>query len=245
MVLKALIVEDEPLSRIFLHNLLTEFCPQIEVIGKVATEDEAVEFVTTFQPQLVFLDIELQKGSGFEVLKRIDPPYPLIIFTTAFDHHAVRAIQFSGVHFLQKPIDIDHLQHAIRLFCEDGIHSGNSISISYLLQALERNFISTHIALPAGGQVSYAVVEEIVRVEANENESKCWLRSGVCIPTSRSIKEMEMLLADYSFFRVHQAHLININEVKAGSRIQDDVILNDGSRVPVSPRKKQELIDLI
>src|SRR5687767_1237610 len=106
MPMNAIIVEDEPLSRIFLRNLLAEFCPEVNVVATVSTEDDAVESINTLQPQLVFLDIEVQAGTGFEALKRIGCTYPAVVVTTHFDHHAIRAVQCSRVDYFEKPIEI-------------------------------------------------------------------------------------------------------------------------------------------
>jgi two-component system, LytTR family, response regulator len=242
MPMNAIIVEDEPLSRIFLSNLLSEFCPDVKVIATVSTEDDAVESIITLQPQLVFLDIELQTGTGFEVLKRISGTYPSIVVTTAFDHHAIRAVQFSGVDYLQKPIEISALQQVVLKLTSKQDKVAEQIAIAHLLETIGNNYEASCLAVMTTEGIDYLTVEDIIRVEAVNTGSQFILRGGSKKVIHTNLKEYELLLQDYSFCRIHQSHLINVNEILPGSGISDGhITMIDGSKVPVSPKKIDEM----
>lgn len=246
MSLNTIIVEDEPLSRVFLHNLLTEFCPGINVVAKSSTEDDAVASISNLKPDLVFLDIELQQGTGFEVLKRIAADCPYIVFTTAFDHHAMRAIQFSGVEYLHKPIDIEGLQQVIESINEKRKRNDAQQGIPHLLQTLQNNYTPTHLYIPTETGIEYIPVKEIIRIEGCDADSCFILRSGEHKRAKRNLREYELLLNNYSFFRVHQLHLVNLREVN-GKQSSDlsTLLMSDKSQVPVSPKKVEELRKLL
>lgn len=242
MPMKAIIVEDEPLSRIFLCNLLSEFCPEVNVIATVSTEDEAVESIATLQPQLVFLDIELQTGTGFEVLKRINGTYPSVVVTTAFDHHAIRAVQFSGVDYLQKPIEIGALQQVVLKLIGNQDKVAEQTAIAHLLKTIENNYEASCMAIMSQEGIEYLVLQDIIRVEAVNTGSRFILRGGSSKTVDTGLKEYELLLQDYSFFRIHQSHLINVHEILAGCGISDGhVTMTDGSKLPVSPKKIDDI----
>ena len=246
MSLNTIIVEDEPLSRVFLHNLLTEFCPGINVVAKLSTEDDAVASISNLKPDLVFLDIELQQGTGFEVLKRIGNDCPYIVFTTAFDHHAIKAIQFSGVEYLHKPIDIEGLQQVIESINEKRNRRDAQLGIPHLLETLQNNYNPTHLYIPTDNGIDYVPVKDIIRIEGCDADSCFILRSGERKRAKRNLKEYELLLNNYSFFRVHQLHLINLREV--GLKQTPElamVVMSDNSHVPVSPKKTEELRKLL
>jgi two-component system LytT family response regulator len=238
--LKTIIVEDEPLSRLFLQSLLNEFCPEIDVVASVSTEDDAVNAITEMMPALVFMDIELQQGSGFDVLKRIAPPYPFIVFTTAFDHYATRTIRFSGIGYLQKPIDIDNLRQVIGHLKEREDAVKWQKAIGHLLYAIQNNYQPSHLSLVIAGDAEHVLINDIVRIEASADTAcEVVLRSGEHKLTDTPLREYEVLLKEHSFYRIHPSHLINL---AATSGIDgDQVIMADDSMLPVSSRRREEL----
>src|ERR1044072_912052 len=136
MTYKALIVEDEVLSRDFLKNLLAEFCPHIDVIGMAGTVEEAVAFINTHLPDIVFMDIEMQSGTGFDVLLKVARRNFRVIFTTAYDHYAIKAIRFSAVDYLLKPISLEELQQAVSKAVENINKKAESSKIELLIKNL-------------------------------------------------------------------------------------------------------------
>jgi Response regulator of the LytR/AlgR family len=242
MPLKSIIVEDEPLSRIFLHNLLSEFFPDIQVIATLSNEDDAVAAIQALQPELVFLDIELQKGTGFEVLKRIGAPYPLIVFITAYDHYAIKPIQFSGIDYLLKPVDIDGLQQTINAASAKRNTAATATSVHHLLQTLQNNNVPRHLCLCTPEGTEFIQLTDIIRLESHPNETHFMVRGGVRKITSVSLQEYDTLLRDHSFLRIHQQHIVNVKEILQSN--EEHVLMSDNSTVPVSPKKREEMMNL-
>lgn len=240
MSFKTIIVEDEPLSRAFLNSLLAEFCPDIKVVATVPTEDEAVKAIDSLQPDLVFLDIELQQGTGFEVLKRTSRHNYHVVFTTAIEHYGIRAIRFSAVDYLQKPIDIEGLRQVIASI--DIKQASKAIAIKHLIETLNNNNDPVHLGIPCANGTLYTPVAGIVSVEAAGDN--CIINTGYQKITGigRSIKDYEQLLADNNFFRPHPSFLINLDQLTLLSKPETGfVTMTDKSIVPVSPKRLEEL----
>ena len=242
MSLRTIIVEDEPLSRAFLNNLLTEFCAEVEVLAIVPTEAEAVEAIERLQPELVFLDIELQQGTGFEVLKKTQHHTYQVIFTTAFDHYSINAIKFSGVDFLQKPIDFEALQLLITNVIRKQKCGSGEIAVKHLLQTLDNDNVPKHLLVqtPEGGQ--YIAIAEIIFIELAESGCVYHTDAARISSTCKGIKELEQMLNDQHFLRVQNGYIINCNKVDAASIPESGfVTMTNKSIIPVSLKKVEEL----
>ncbi|MBC7901901.1 MAG: response regulator transcription factor [Gemmatimonadaceae bacterium] len=241
MSIRAIIVEDEPLSRIFLDNLLAEFCPQVEVIAKVSTEEEAVSSIINLNPDLVFLDIELQTGTGFDVLKRIRENLPSIIFTTATDHHAINAIRFSGVHYLLKPIEISDLINEVEAACHpDRVNP--ALALNHLLDTVENDFRPLSIFLDHDHGKDYFSLNDLIRIEGNAASSMIIVKTGIKVFSAKPLQEFDQILSDYGFCRIHLLHLVNTRELKSFIPDSDGfVLMSDGHKLPVSAKKVSDL----
>lgn len=238
MQLKAIIVEDEPLSRIFLQNLLKEYFPQIELLQAVADEDGAVAAINNHQPDLVFLDIELQTGTGFEVLKRITGKFPLIIFITAYDHYSIKPIRFSGIEYLLKPVDVEELQQAIHNTCQRKHQPGLQTAMGHLMQTIQHNNHPTWLSLPTAENFDFVLIDAITRIENVAGASRFVLKSGEEKIAGKNIHEYEELLEEHRFLRIHQDHLINMKEIRKNTNAGSGFItMNDNSMIPISPKK--------
>jgi two-component system LytT family response regulator len=246
MILKTIIVEDEPLSRAFLNNLLKEFCPQIEIVAMMATVKEATEIIRTVKPDLIFLDIELQDGTGFDVLQQTLPDNFQVIFTTALDHYAINAIRMSGVRYLQKPIDISELQEAINIALKEKIASNTQKALNYLLETINNGNKPLHLFITAHDGGTYILLNNIVSIEMTDEGSRIMLKHGKKENTNITLKEFETLLSSHSFFRPHQQHLINRQEILSiTDEAEPYIIMNDERRIPLSLKKKEALISLL
>jgi len=246
MTIKTIIVEDEPLSRAFLNNLLSEFCPEVDVLTIVPTETEAVEAIERLKPDLVFLDIELQQGTGFEVLKKTQQYKYQVIFTTAFDHYSINAIKFSGVDYLQKPIDFEALQALIPNVISKQKCGSGEIAVKHLLQTLDNNNVPRHLLVkaPEGGQ--YIEIAEIIFIELAETGCVFYTDTAMITTTCKGIKELEQMLNEQHFLRVQNGYIINCKKIDAIS-VPDSgfVTMTNKSIIPVSAKKTAELKSIL
>lgn len=246
MSLRSIIVEDEPLSRAFLQNLLREFCPEVEVVATAATPADAIAAIHNHNPDLVFLDIELQSGTGFDVLREIPNPQFQVLFTTAFDHYSIKAIQCSGMDYLLKPIDLEGLQQTLAIVIAKAGRKNGCPSLHHLLATLKENNVPKVIAVSSANGPEFIPIDDITRLEAIENGCQLLLRTGGARHSVKSLKEFEFLLQDHSFFRTHSSHLVNTKEIDRIINKEDGyVIMNDGSQVPISPRRRNEMPALL
>jgi two-component system LytT family response regulator len=238
--MKAVIVEDEIHNREALKNLITEYCPDVNVAGLAGSVSEAVTVIKQTNPDLVFLDIELQTGTGFDVLTQLPNLDFDVIFTTAYEHYAIKAIKFSSLDYLLKPIDLEELQAAIQKARDRFEESSYKEQLNVLLSNLNGKTMK-NICLATGDKIEFVKIEEIALCEAAGSYTNVHLRDNRKIMVSKHLKEYETLLADENFMRVHNSYLINLKEVKEFVKSDGGyIIMNNNHQVSISPKKKDE-----
>jgi two-component system LytT family response regulator len=247
MKYQALIVEDEMLSRDFLSNLVREFCPQLELAGVASNVDEAVAFINSKHPRLVFMDIEMQTGTGFDVLQKVNHHNFHVIFTTAFDHYAIKAIKFSAVDYLLKPINLEELELAVA----KALKHIESRTDDGRLEMLLQNFRKPpgedfSISLSTSEGVDFIPLSHIIRLEAKGPYTIFYLRDGRQIMVSKNLKEYELCLTEHGFFRIHNSYMINLKDVKRWVKTDGGyAVMSDDALVAISPKKKDEFMLLM
>ena len=243
MPLQTLIIDDERRSRESLQNLLTRYCTGVEIIGSANGVEKGEACIRELRPDLIFLDIQMQDGTGFDLLhKSFDQPFQ-VIFTTAFDNYAVQAFKFSAIDYLLKPIDIDELNRAVERARQVKEEAETNSQLQELLSQVakfDRN--DPTITISTEHSYEFLKVMEVLRVEADGAYSRFFMRSGKQYLTSRLLKEFETLLSDYGFFRIHQSHLINMREIERFVKADSHIELRDGTQVPVSRRRKEAFV---
>ena len=241
-MITAIIVDDEEKSRITLNNLVTKHCPSVSVKQLCESVDSAVEAIKKHKPDLVLLDIEMPFHSGFNLLERIKEPEFEVIFTTAYDHYAIKAIRFSAIDYLLKPIDVDELKIAMQKVESKQSVPGNKFEkFELLLSNLKGK--SVKIAVPAFDGLQMINADDIIKCTADESYTHISLTTGQKIVVSKLLKDYEELLEGYNFFRIHNSSLINLKHVTKYVKGEGGyVIMSDGETCEVSRRKKNELI---
>lgn len=244
IMIRAILVDDEQNSRENLTFLIKEHCNDIEIIGTAASVSEAIHEISSKKPDLVFLDIEIGEGSGFDVLDKITGLKTEVIFITAFNQYAVKAFKFAAVDYLLKPVDIQELVDAVNR-AEQRL---NDNKLSAKLDNLVTNLTDTNrknkkIGLPLGGGIQYFQLDEIVRLQAQSNYTNFYMNDGKNYLISKTLKEYEELLSDQGFSRVHQSHLINVSYVQQYQKSEGGyVVLSDGTNIPLSKNYKEAFV---
>lgn len=247
MSLKAIIVEDEKHSRETLRNLLEEFCVDVKVIETAANVDEAVTKITALHPDVVFLDIELQTGTGFDVLSQLRNISFEVIFTTAFEQYAIKAVKFSSLDYLLKPIDLEELQNSI----EKAKKKKNQDVYKKQLETLMLNLKQQHpklnkICLSTADGFEFINTADILYCKAEGSYTAFILNNNSKLLVSKHLKEYESLLVEQQFMRVHNSYLINLNEVKKFVKSDGGyIIMNNNDLVNISRAKKDDFLDLM
>ena len=248
-IIKAIIIDDQiEAINSLKQDVLSLFPNDIQIVGHSTAIDEAVVMFKEFKPDLIFLDIDLKVGTGFDFLKIITQfefsDYD-IIFTTAFNQFAIKAIKYSAFDYLLKPIDTDELKLSIeRLKKQFETQNETKQRIDLILsQENEQGTLPEKLVLSTTNQVYFVDIKTIVRCEADHNYTIFHLADDSKIMVSKTLKEYEGILKKHNFFRTHQSHLVNFNFVV--SYIKDDggmLALSTNDNVPISRRKKDEVI---
>ena len=242
-MITAIIVDDEPYSCESLATLLERYCPDVKILDICYSGADALKAIREQAPTLLFLDIEMPGMNGFEMLQQLPSIDFSIIFTTSYDQYAIKAIRFSALDYLLKPVDREDLQAAV----QKAMQSANHLlpqQIEILLQKLNHPTIGVNkIAIPTMEGLQMLFVENIISCSSDSNYTVLHLKNKQKITASRTLKEIEEMLEDYSFLRVHHSFLINLNEVERYIRGDGGyLIMSDGSNIDVSRSRKEILM---
>lgn len=236
----AVLVDDETRSRQILQKLILKYCPEISIGGTSDSVDSAISMINKIKPDIAFLDIQLSNGTGFDILEGTDVPGMSVIFTTAFDQYAIKAFKFSAVDYLLKPIDIDELVAAVKKVTTGAQNELLQTKLQHLINNVRREPEEAPILLISTAEsVEFVDVSDIIRCQADGAYCVIHLRDGKRLVASKVIKEFEMLLEGYGFFRVHQSHLVNLRELSRYSRSDNYLLLRDGSKIQLARSRKE------
>ncbi|MFY7828614.1 MAG: LytR/AlgR family response regulator transcription factor [Flectobacillus sp.] len=244
-MLRAIIVDDENNALEALKTLLTSYCPQVKIIETATSVEEAYQKVVTFNPNLLFLDVEMTNGTGFDLLMRFDEPSFKVIFVTGFDQYALNAIKFSAIDYLLKPIHVAELIEAVKKAEKQLDSQDNLGELRNLLSTLNnpRNR-KNKIAIPTHKGFEMIEVQDIVRCEASSGYTLIHLLQGKPVMSSRDLKTYHELLEEYDFFRIHDSHLISHFHIQ--KVLNEDggvVVLTNDIRLPIARRRKSDFLE--
>lgn len=242
--LKAIIIEDEEVSREVLRNYISTYCQNVELLGEANNIQSGEELINKHNPDIVFLDIEMPFGNGFDLLENLDDIKFEVIFITAFSDYAIKAINLSASSFLLKPIDIDELITAVdkvQLKKEKNIENVSTKILAENIKAINNK--EQKIVLPQMDGFEVVKMKHIIRAEAADNYTILYLENGKKHTMSKTLKFYENLLSGYGFLRTHKSHLLNTDHiVKYKKGKVGEAIMSDGSSVLVSSNSKKELM---
>ncbi|MBT3209979.1 MAG: response regulator transcription factor [Bacteroidetes bacterium] len=242
-MITALIIDDEAKSRITLRNFLGKYCKNIEIVGEADGVNSGIEQINKLNPEVIFLDIHMQDGSGFDLLERITKKNFKIIFVTAYSQYAIKAFKFSAIDYLLKPYDPEELVSAVDKIKENDKYYSIDKKLETLIS--NRNGFNK-IALPTMSGIHLVKVKDIVRCQSTSNYTNIFLNSKETILVTKTLKEYEELLSKSKFFRVHQSHLINLAYVERYIKGEGGtIIMEDGSEVEVARRRKDKFLTLL
>ncbi len=246
-MIRAIIVEDEQVAYQVLKKILEDNFPDIKVIGHGASCTEGIDLIKAANPDIVFLDIQMQDGSGFTLLEAFDKIEFGVIFVTSFDNYAINAIKWSALDYILKPVKADDLKEAINKYKK----SKGILESAPRHAALLEN-IKTHkknpqkIVLPTNEEYHIVSPDDIIRCQSDNYYTNIFLSNGKIVLVSKTLKEYEQLLSDSGFVRTHNSHLINVKYIKTFVRLEGGyIVMSDNKIIPVSRRKKGIVLDMI
>jgi two-component system LytT family response regulator len=244
--MKVILIDDEARGRQALRQKLIEYCNDVEIAAEAENGEQAIELIETHKPDVIFLDIEMPMMNGFELLNNLQELNFHIIFTTAYDHYAIKAIKYSAFDYLLKPIDIEELKAAL-----SRLKNSNSYYIKNQVKTLSENIKYpskplNRLAVPTLEGLNFYEIDKLMHLEADSNYTLLHFTDLKKIVASKTLKEFEELLPEELFFRPHHSHIINLNHIS--KYIKGDggqIVLSNGTTVDVSRRKKEEFLKLI
>jgi two-component system LytT family response regulator len=248
-MLKALIIDDEFQGRNFLNNMLLQYFPEISLVGQASTVEEGLRGIKEYNPNIVFLDIQMKGETGFDLLNRLPEINFALIFTTAFDQYAIKAFRFNAIDYLLKPIVKEELIEAVNKVKQQTLSAQpvSKIQVEQLHKDIKNPpKIHDKIAIPTGEGFIVIPVNEIVYCHADGNYTKFYLTDKKCILSSYTLKQYDEILTTQSFFRAHRSYLINLAHVKMYRRGEGgEIVMSNGYEIELSRTHKDEFLHLL
>ena len=246
-MIASIIIDDEPDGREALRLALERYCPDVSIKKICGSAEEGVDAITQIMPELVFLDVQMPNMSGFDVLQKVSPVHFEVIFVSAYDQYAIKAIKFSALDYLLKPIDIDELMSAVRKVGERADLKGNDYRYQSVLNNIQyKPGRIERLAVPSFEGIDFFNTDDIIYCQADGNYTTLFLRGRQHKLTSRNLKDFESLLAESGFCRVHHSFLVNMKHIQKYIRGDGGyVILTEDHHVDISRRKKDEFLKLL
>lgn len=245
-MIRAILVDDIANIRQKNKAMIQQYCPNVAIIAEADSVVSGVIAIQKYLPELVFLDVELEDGTGFDILQQLQPINFKVIFITAFQEFAIKAFRFSAVDFLLKPIDSTELIDAVNKAQVTISKEMLEMHFSTLLANIEKPKSAQKLVLKTADKVYFIDVEEIIRCESEKNYTTFHMLNGQKLLVSTTLKEYELMLVPMGFFRTHQSHLINMRYFDHYVKIDAGyIVLKDKSTIPLSVRKKDEFFSAL
>ena len=241
MEINTIVIEDEVNARQALENMLSYHCPDINIIASADSVKEGVQLIKTHQTDLLFLDVNLPDGTGFDILKKISKHTFKVVFITAYDEYALPAIKMCALDYLMKPVKPDDLIGAVNKVKQALDNEERySTNIDTCIENYKAQGQQKKIIINTSESMFVLEIRNILRCEASENYTNILLTNAPPILVAKTLKEFEEMLTSFGFFRVHQSHLVNLRyvasyEKKSGGHAR----LHNDLRLPVSKRRKE------
>jgi two-component system LytT family response regulator len=247
--MRVIIVDDEITSSQVLEELIKHYLPQLTVVAVCNKPVDAISKLSTLHPDIVFMDIELPGMSGFEILEKINNINFEVIFTTAHIQYGIKAIQFSAIDYLLKPINVEELKQAV-VRVQDYRELSNPLekikNLFENVRLLNNNDPFNKIAFPTSDGLKFIYLDQIIRCMASNNYTHIYLTNHEKLLISKSLKDVENILPSNNFCRIHNSHLVNLKYIR--KLIKGDtntLVMNDDTELEVSRRKKEELVKIL
>ncbi len=240
--IRTVLVEDEKKSLMTLQSLLEKYCPDVMVVGTASNVAEGLEVIPKLEPELIFMDIAMPDGDAFDLLKQLDEIDFEIIFITAYNEFALKAFDFSALHYLLKPVIHTDLVEAVHRFHRIRADLMISERIQILNQSLQNNFVK--ISLPTTDGLIILEIDNIIRIEASSNYCQFFLKDQSTVVVSKPLSHFDNILTELNFFRIHNTHMVNLRYVNKYHKGRGGLVtLEDGSQVSVSASRKKEFLE--
>jgi len=246
-MLTAIIIDDETNSRNALRQKITRHCNNVMIIADCENGEEGIEKIETQKPDIIFLDIEMPRMNGFTMLQQIKNKNFEVIFITAYDHYAIKAIKFSALDYLLKPVEVEDLKAAVEKVTQKRKQMDGNKRVELLVQNfLEEKTAHQRIAISSMEGLQFVTTNDIIYLEANSNYTSFYLADNRKITATKTLKDFEEILPASMFIRIHHSYLINKNGIEKYIKGEGgQVVMKNGVTLDVARRKKEEFMKAI
>lgn len=241
---RTILIDDEKKAQNSLKKILTEYCPQIEIIDTAQNVSQGVEVINKLKPDIVFLDIEITDGTGFDVLKQINYTNFSLIFCTAHNDFAIKAFRYNAIDYILKPLDFEDVIVATQKAIENLKLKEKDIALKHLLSFYQNEDKKNEkLILKTASDIYVVEIKDIYHCESEGSYTTFYTQSKRKITVSKNLKEYETILKPHNFIRTHQSHLVNLNYIDRLHKASGGyLVMKNGSEVPISTRKREALI---
>ncbi len=242
-MLKAVIVDDEPKAIQSLVWELSNFKNEIEVMASFTNPDEALKYIDSHTPDCLFLDVQMPTIDGFQFLEELKNIDFAVVITTAYDEYAIKALKQEAIDYLLKPIDSDDLRESIAKIKKHNDRTINSMKLERMLSNFNSKFDKKRITINTDGKLLFLDVDDIIYIESDGNYSTLFLQDQKKIVLTKKLKEVDAILPEHYFFRIHNSYIINLNKIKAFVKNEGYVIMDSNHKIPVARQRKSDFLE--
>lgn len=246
-MLRAIVIDDVEKIRKDNIAVIKSTCPNISVIGQADSVESGVQLIKQLSPDLIFLDVEMPDGSGFDLLQKLNPITFKVIFITGYEDFAIRAFRFSAIDYLLKPLDGKEVQEAVKK-AEESLSQGIfDLKLNNLFANLERPKNQQKLILKTADKIYSVNIQDIVNCESDKNYTTFYFINAPKLVVSVNLKEYETILSPHNFFRSHKSHLINMAYFDHFIKPEggNTIVMKNKTVIPLSIRKKEEFMILL
>lgn len=246
-MIHTIIIDDERTSRETLKKMLDRYCPEVTVIAEADGYQSGLEILKQYSPDVLFLDVQMPDGSGFKLLENLHGIDFEVVFTTAYDQFAIQAIKCSALDYLMKPIDVTELKEAIEKVKKIKNKPAVNKKVEILIDSLQRpERYPERVVLNTADTIHVVDSSSIIRCESDDYYTRFFFKDQSSLLISKTLKDVEEMLTPHHFIRVHKSHLVNIIYIRSFDKTSGGfLVLEDGSQVPVSRRKRDSLHEIL
>lgn len=242
-MIKAVIVDDEPKAIQSLIWELGNFKNEIEVVQSFTNPEEALSYLSQYTPDCLFLDVQMPTIGGFQFLERLDQINFAVVITTAYDEYAIKALKHEAIDYLLKPIDSDDLKESITKIKKYNDRNINADKLERMLSKFNSKFDKKRITINTDGKLLFLDVDDIIYVESDGNYSTLFLQNEKKIVVTKKLKEVDAILPEHYFFRIHNSYIINLGKIKAFIKNEGYVVMDSNHKIPVARQRKSDFLE--
>ncbi|MBP1838448.1 LytR/AlgR family response regulator transcription factor [Formosa algae] len=244
-MIEAVIVDDEPKAIQSLTWELNNFKDDIEIIKTFTSPEEAITYLNNTPPDCLFLDIQMPTMDGFQFLDKLKSRDFSVVITTAYNEYGIQALKQEAIDYLLKPIDSDDLEHTIYKIKKHYSKSNNSAQIEEILIKFNAKQNNHRISINTDGKLIFVEIDDILFVESDGNYSTIFLKDNQKIVLTKKLKEVNTILPEHVFFRIHNSYIVNLNKIKEYIKNEGYVVMQSNHKIPVARQRKSDFLEKI